>query len=54
MGIPFEITGPYAGIFDKAVRVYGTPIMTEAGAFKGSIILYNSIEELRSIFKTCL
>lgn len=46
LGNTFEVTGPYAGIFDKPVRVYGTPIMTEDDSFKGSIILYNSIEEL--------
>ena len=28
LGNTFEVTGPYAGIFDKAVRVYGTPIRT--------------------------
>ncbi|MBU3129175.1 HAMP domain-containing histidine kinase [Clostridium tagluense] len=44
-GNTFEVTGPYAGVLDKAVRVYGIPIMNE-GTFKGSIILYNSIEEL--------
>ncbi|MFT5874274.1 MAG: signal transduction histidine kinase [Clostridium sp.] len=46
LGNTFEVSGPYAGIFDKPVRVYGTPIMTEDDSFKGSIILYNSIEEL--------
>jgi signal transduction histidine kinase len=46
LGHTFEITGPYAGMIDKPVRVYGTPIRTESGVFKGSIILYNSIEEL--------
>ncbi len=50
LGKTFEVTGPYAGIFDKAVRVYGTPIM-EAGTFKGTIILYNSIEELSQPLK---
>ncbi|MBW9156252.1 sensor histidine kinase [Clostridium tagluense] len=44
-GNTFEVTGPYAGVLDKTVRVYGIPIMNE-GTFKGSIILYNSIEEL--------
>ncbi|WP_298842000.1 sensor histidine kinase [Clostridium sp.] len=51
LGHTFEITGPYAGIFDKTVRVYGTPIMTEEGSFKGSIILYNSIDEISSPLK---
>ncbi|MBZ9689546.1 HAMP domain-containing histidine kinase [Clostridium estertheticum] len=51
LGNTFEVTGPYAGIFDKAVRVYGTPIMTAAGTFKGSIILYNSVEELSQSLK---
>ncbi|MBU3158866.1 HAMP domain-containing histidine kinase [Clostridium frigoris] len=51
LGHTFEITGPYAGIFDKSVRVYGTPIMTEAGGFKGSIILYNSIDKISSPLK---
>lgn len=51
LGHTFEITGPYAGIFDKTVRVYGTPIRTEAGSFKGSIILYNSIEEISASLK---
>lgn len=51
LGHTFEVTGPYAGIFDKAVRVYGTPIMTDAGTYKGSIILYNSIEELNQSLK---
>jgi signal transduction histidine kinase len=46
LGNTFEGTGPYAGISDKPVRVYGTPIRNEAGIFKGSIILYNSIEEM--------
>ncbi|MBU3145890.1 HAMP domain-containing sensor histidine kinase [Clostridium sp. CF012] len=50
LGNTFEVTGPYAGIFDKAVRVYGTPIM-ESGTFKGTIILYNSIEELSQSLK---
>ncbi|MGH4137268.1 ATP-binding protein [Clostridium sp.] len=50
LGHTFEVTGPYAGIFDKAVRVYGTPIM-EAGTYRGSIILYNSIEELSQSLK---
>ena len=51
IGHTFEVTGPYAGIFDKAVRVYGTPIMTEGGTFKGTIILYNSVEELSQSLK---
>ncbi|MCB2361858.1 sensor histidine kinase [Clostridium estertheticum] len=50
-GHTFEITGPYAGVFDKTVRVYGTPIINEAGSFKGSIILYNSIDEISSPLK---
>jgi len=50
-GHTFEIKGPYAGIFDKTVRVYGTPIKTDAGIFKGSIILYNSIEEMSASLK---
>ena len=51
LGNTFEVTAPYAGIFDKPVRIYGTPIMTEAGTFKGSIILYNSIEQLSQSLK---
>ncbi|MBU3180355.1 sensor histidine kinase [Clostridium psychrophilum] len=51
IGHTFEITGPYAGIFDKTVRVFGTPIRNNAGVFKGSIILYNSIEELSASLK---
>ena len=51
LGKTFEVTGPYAGLFDKAVRVYGTPIMTQAGTFQGSMILYNSIEELSQSLK---
>ena len=51
LGHTFEIKGPYAGIFDKTVRVYGTPIKTDAGIFKGSIILYNSIEEMSASLK---
>jgi len=51
LGHTFEITGPYAGIFDKTVRVYGTPIKTESGRFLGSIVLYNSIEELSQSLK---
>jgi len=51
LGNTFENTGPYAGIFDKTVRVYGTPIMTESGSFKGAIILYNSIEEISASLK---
>ncbi|APC42804.1 sensor histidine kinase [Clostridium estertheticum] len=50
-GHTFEITGPYAGAFDKTVRVYGTPIINESGSFKGSIILYNSIDEISSPLK---
>ncbi|MBU3177033.1 HAMP domain-containing histidine kinase [Clostridium estertheticum] len=50
-GHTFEITGPYAGVFDKTARVYGTPIINEAGSFKGSIILYNSIDEIGSPLK---
>ena len=46
LGNTFEITEPYEGISDKPVRVYGTPIRNEAGAFKGSILLHNYIEEL--------
>ncbi|MBZ9637168.1 sensor histidine kinase [Clostridium sp. FP1] len=49
-GNTFEVTGPYAGVLDKTVRVYGTPIMNE-GIFKGSIILYNSVEELSQSLK---
>ncbi|MCJ7691286.1 MAG: HAMP domain-containing histidine kinase [Clostridiaceae bacterium] len=45
LGHTFETTGTYPDIYDKPVRGYGTPI-TEAGAFEGSIILYNSIEQL--------
>jgi len=51
LGKTFEVTGPYAGLFDKAVRVYGTPIMNQAGIFQGSMILYNSIEELSQSLK---
>ncbi|MBU3110637.1 sensor histidine kinase [Clostridium lacusfryxellense] len=51
LGHTFEITGPYAGIFDKTVRVYGTPIKSESGSFLGSIILYNSIEEVSQSLK---
>ena len=51
LGHTFEITGPYAGIFDKTVRVYGTPIKSESGNFLGSIVLYNSIEELSQSLK---
>jgi len=51
LGHTFEVKGPYAGISDKAVRVYGTPIMTESGTFKGSIILYNSVTELNQSLK---
>ncbi|GCD09210.1 sensor histidine kinase [Clostridium tagluense] len=50
LGNTFEVTGPYAGVLDKTVRVYGIPIMNE-GTFKGSIILYNSIEELGQSLK---
>ncbi|MCB2298043.1 sensor histidine kinase [Clostridium tagluense] len=50
LGNTFEVTGPYAGVLDKTVRVYGTPIMNE-GTFKGSIILYNSVEELSQSLK---
>ncbi|MCB2307801.1 HAMP domain-containing histidine kinase [Clostridium estertheticum] len=50
-GHTFQITGPYAGVFDKTVRVYGTPIINDAGSFKGSIILYNSIDEISSPLK---
>lgn len=46
LGHTFEITGPYEGISDKSVRIYGTPIRNEEGIFRGSIILYNSTEEL--------
>jgi signal transduction histidine kinase len=46
LGHSFEVTEPYRGLYDnKPVRIYGTPIMTEAG-FRGSIILYSSIEQL--------
>ncbi|MGK0466937.1 ATP-binding protein [Clostridium sp.] len=51
LGNTFEITGPYAGVFDKPVRIYGTPIMGDVGGFKGSIILYNSIEQLSESLK---
>ncbi|MGH4118974.1 ATP-binding protein [Clostridium sp.] len=51
LGQTFETTATYAGIYDKPVRVYGTPIMSEAGEFKGSIILYNSIEQLSDSLK---
>ncbi|MBK5239735.1 HAMP domain-containing sensor histidine kinase [Clostridium sp.] len=45
-GHTFEVTEPYGGLYDdKPVRIYGTPMMTEVG-FSGSIILYNSIEQL--------
>jgi signal transduction histidine kinase len=46
LGNTFETAGPYEGISDKPVRIYGTPIISEAGIFRGSIILYNSTEEL--------
>ena len=46
LGKTFETAGPYEGISDKPVRIYGTPIISEAGIFRGSIILYNSTEEL--------
>ncbi|MCB2290981.1 HAMP domain-containing histidine kinase [Clostridium sp. CS001] len=46
LGNTFEVTGPFAGILDKPVRAYGIPIRNEAGIFKGSIVLHNSIEEL--------
>ena len=51
LGHTFEITGSYDGISDKPVRIYGTPIKTQAGSFKGSIILCNSIEELSASLK---
>ena len=51
LGIHSKLKVPYAGIFDKTVRVYGTPIKTDAGIFKGSIILYNSIEEMSASLK---
>jgi len=46
LGNTFETAGPYQGISDKPVRIYGTPIISEAGIFRGSIILYNSTEEV--------
>ncbi|MGH4121833.1 MAG: ATP-binding protein [Clostridium sp.] len=51
LGNAFEVAGPDVGIVDKDVRGYGIPIMTQSGAFKGSIILYNSIEELGKSLK---
>ncbi|MGH4049925.1 MAG: ATP-binding protein [Clostridium sp.] len=51
LGNTFEITGPYAGMFDKTVRVYGTPVKSESGRFLGSIILYNSTGELSQSLK---
>lgn len=51
LGHTFEITGPYAGLFDKPVRIYGMPIMTEDDSFMGSIILYNSVEQLSESLK---
>lgn len=46
LGKTFETAGPYQGISDKPVRIYGTPIISEGGIFRGSIILYNSTEEV--------
>jgi len=46
LGNTFEIIGPYAGVFDKPVKIYGIPIMGDVVGFKGSIILYNSIDQL--------
>ena len=51
LGHAFVVTGPSDGIFDKSVRVYGTPIRTQSGTFKGSIIISNSIEELSQSLK---
>jgi signal transduction histidine kinase len=51
LGHTFEITGSYSDISNQPVRVYGTPIRTEAGTFKGSIILFNSIQELSESLK---
>jgi methyl-accepting chemotaxis protein len=45
-GNTFEILGPYEGVFDKPVKMYGIPIMGDVVGFKGSIILYNSIDQL--------
>lgn len=50
-GNTFETTGTYAGIYDEPVRIYGTPIVADTGGFKGSIIIYNSIEQLREPLK---